>query len=348
MRSNHHVHLLIPNELRAQSAMSSQTDNKAIIANCLEDATFSELPNQEHGKVRDSYSLSNGLRVMISSDRQSAFDQVLAAVPFKGQVLNQVAQFWFEQTADICPNHILNVPDPNVVIGKNLEMLPIEMVVRDYMTGSTETSIWPMYERGERTLYGHAFPEGLSKNQKLPGTIITPTTKAAQGEHDAPITADQILAQNVLTEAQWTEVSEKSLALFARGREIAAKNGLILVDTKYEFGLDKKGIITIADEIHTPDSSRFWIASSYAERLAQGKEPESLDKEFLRLWIAERCDPYKDPIPDIPAETIIEFSEKYIRLFEQVTGQTFIKPDLGVSVRDRIYANLAKALPNYF
>jgi len=328
--------------------MSSKTEITAIIENCLEDATFSELPNHEQGKVRDSYSLTDGRRVMISSDRQSAFDQVLAAVPYKGQVLNQVAQFWFEQTADICPNHILEVPDPNVVIAKNLEMLPIEMVVRDYMTGSTETSIWPMYERGERVLYGHVFHEGLSKNQKLPATIITPTTKAAQGEHDAPITADQILTQNLLSEAHWNEVSKKSLALFSRGREIAAQNGLILVDTKYEFGLDENGVVTIADEIHTPDSSRYWIASSYADRLAQVKEPESLDKEFLRLWIAERCDPYKDAIPNIPNETIIEFSEKYIRLYEQVTGQAFIKPGLNISARDRIQRNLVKALPTYF
>jgi phosphoribosylaminoimidazole-succinocarboxamide synthase len=328
--------------------MSSKTEITAIIENCLEDATFSELPNHEQGKVRDSYSLTDGRRVMISSDRQSAFDQVLAAVPYKGQVLNQVAQFWFEQTADICPNHILEVPDPNVVIAKNLEMLPIEMVVRDYMTGSTETSIWPMYERGERVLYGHVFPEGLSKNQKLPATIITPTTKAAQGEHDAPITADQILTQNLLSEAHWNEVSKKSLALFSRGREIAAQNGLILVDTKYEFGLDENGVVTIADEIHTPDSSRYWIESSYADRLAQVKEPESLDKEFLRLWIAERCDPYKDAIPNIPNETIIEFSEKYIRLYEQVTGQAFIKPGLNISARDRIQRNLVKALPTYF
>ena len=328
--------------------MSSKTEITAIIENCLEDATFSELPNHEQGKVRDSYSLTDGRRVMISSDRQSAFDQVLAAVPYKGQVLNQVAQFWFEQTADICPNHILEGPDPNVVIAKNLEMLPIEMVVRDYMTGSTETSIWPMYERGERVLYGHVFPEGLSKNQKLPATIITPTTKAAQGEHDAPITADQILTQNLLSEAHWNEVSKKSLALFSRGREIAAQNGLILVDTKYEFGLDENGVVTIADEIHTPDSSRYWIESSYADRLAQVKEPESLDKEFLRLWIAERCDPYKDAIPNIPNETIIEFSEKYIRLYEQVTGQAFIKPGLNISARDRIQRNLVKALPTYF
>ncbi len=324
------------------------TDTQTLIANCLTDATFSELPNHEQGKVRDSYDLPDGRRVMIATDRQSAFDVILAAVPFKGQVLNQTAKFWFDQTADICPNHLLDVPDPNVVIAKKLDMLPIEMIVRDYMTGSTDTSIWPMYARGERNLYGHDFQEGLVKNQKLPGTIITPTTKAAQGEHDAPITAAEIVSTNLLTQAQWDEVAEKSLALFSKGREISANNGLILVDTKYEFGLDENGVVTIADEIHTPDSSRFWISETYEQRLSDGKEPESLDKEFLRLWVNARCDPYKDAIPEIPADTLMEFSGKYVQLFEQVTGTSFEVPLAGQSARARIQENLAKALPEYF
>lgn len=324
------------------------TDTNTILANCLTDASFDQLPNHEQGKVRDSYDLPDGRRVMIASDRQSAFDVILAAVPFKGQVLNQTAKFWFDVTEDICPNHLLDVPDPNVVIAKNLDMLPIEMIVRDYMTGSTETSIWPMYARGERNLYGHDFPDGLVKNQKLPGTIITPTTKAAQGDHDAPITAEEIVSTGLLTQAQWDEVAEKSLALFAKGREISAKNGLILVDTKYEFGLDENGVVTIADEIHTPDSSRFWIADSYEARLAEGKEPVSLDKEFLRLWVNERCDPYKDPIPEIPADTLMEFSGKYVRLYEQVTGKKFDTPAIDQPVRDRILKNLTAALPEYF
>ena len=324
------------------------TDIQTILSNCLTDATFSELPNHENGKVRESYDLPDGRRIMIATDRQSAFDVILAAVPYKGQVLNQTAKFWFDQTQDICPNHLLDVPDPNVVIAKKLDMLPIEMIVRDYMTGSTETSIWPMYERGERMLYGHEFPDGLVKNQKLPATIITPTTKAAQGDHDAPITAVEIVEQGLLTQAQWDEVAEKSLALFAKGREISASNGLILVDTKYEFGVDTDGTITIADEIHTPDSSRFWISDSYEDRLSQGKEPASLDKEFLRLWVNGRCDPYKDPIPEIPPETLMEFSAKYVQLFEQVTGQTFDVPSAEQSVYDRIRTNLAKALPAYF
>jgi phosphoribosylaminoimidazole-succinocarboxamide synthase len=315
---------------------------------CLAEAQIHELPKFEQGKVRESYSLPDGRRVMVATDRQSAFDQVLASVPYKGQVLNQTAQFWFNKTEDICPNHVVNYPDPNVIIAKDLEMLPVEMVVRDYITGSTETSIWPMYERGERTLYGINFPEGLKKNQKLPGTILTPTTKAAQGDHDAPITPAEIVAQELLDQAHWDELARISLAIFARGREIAAENGLILVDTKYEFGLDENGTITLADEVHTPDSSRYWLQSSYEERLAEGKEPESLDKEFLRLWIAGECDPYKDPIPEIPEDTIIEFSGKYIALYEQVTGLKFVYPDNSQPVGERVRANLAAALPEFF
>ena len=315
---------------------------------CLAEAQFHELPKFEQGKVRESYSLPDGRRVMVATDRQSAFDQVLASVPYKGQVLNQTAQFWFNKTEDICPNHVVNYPDPNVIIAKDLEMLPVEMVVRDYITGSTETSIWPMYERGERTLYGINFPEGLKKNQKLPETILTPTTKAVQGDHDAPIPPAEIVAQGLLDQEHWDELARISLAIFARGREIAAENGLILVDTKYEFGLDENGTITLADEVHTPDSSRYWLKSSYEERLAEGKEPESLDKEFLRLWIAGECDPYKDPIPEIPEDTIIEFSGKYIALYEQVTGLKFVYPDNSQPVGERVRANLAAALPEFF
>ncbi|MDP7424417.1 MAG: phosphoribosylaminoimidazolesuccinocarboxamide synthase [Rhodospirillales bacterium] len=325
----------------------SDTDQQ-LIDNCLTDAEFPELPDFYRGKVRDAYGLPDGRRLLISTDRQSAFDQVLAAVPFKGQVLTQTARYWFDKTADICPNHVISYPDPNAALVKHLNMLPIEMVVRDYLTGSTETSIWPMYERGERLLYGHEFPDGLIKNQKLPETIITPTTKAAQGDHDAPITEAEILKTQLVKTEQWHELAEKSLALFARGREMAVKNNLILVDTKYEFGVDENGIIVVADEIHTPDSSRYWLADSYPARFASGENPESLDKEFLRLWIAAKCDPYKDPIPEIPAATLIEFSEKYIKLFERVTGQAFEKPDLSISVRDRIRNAISEELPEFF
>ncbi len=329
--------------------MGNENDVRKVIEFCLTDAEFKELPNFYHGKVREAYGLPDGRRILIATDRQSAFDKVLAAVPFKGQVLNQTARFWFDQTADICPNHVISYPDPNVAIVKHLNMMPIEMVVRDYLTGSTDTSIWPMYERGERVLYGHKFPDGLKKSQKLPETIITPTTKAEAGFHDAPITAREIVDQKILTQAQWDEVSKLALAVFARGREIAAKNGLILVDTKYEFGFDpSSGKITLADEIHTPDSSRYWIADTYKAKFEAGANPDSLDKEFLRLWINARCDPYKDPIPEIPAETLIEFSEKYIRLYEQVTGTKFQRASLDTPLRERIKAALKKELPQYF
>lgn len=319
-----------------------------LLSLCLTDAHFPELPNFYRGKVRDTYDLPDGRRVMIATDRQSAFDVVLAAVPYKGQVLNQTARFWFEKTADIVPNHVIGYPDPNVIVAKKLTMLPVEMVVRDYLTGSTETSIWPMYKAGKRTMYGLDFPDGLVKNDKLPATILTPTTKADQGSHDAPITPAEIVAKGLLSQDRWDEVARLSLALFARGRDIAAANGLILVDTKYEFGVDDAGRVHIADEIHTPDSSRYWKVSTYGERMAQGKDPDSLDKEFLRLWIAARCDPYKDPIPAIPAETLLDFSARYITLYETVTGKAFERPAPGVAVRERVRANLARTFPDYF
>lgn len=318
------------------------------LENCVTKAEFPQLPGFRRGKVRDAYDLPDGRTVMITTDRQSAFDQVLAAVPYKGQVLTQTARFWFEATSDICPNHVLKFPDPNVMLVKRLNMLPVEMVVRDYMTGSTETSIWPMYDKGARTMYGVDFADGLTKNAKLRGTILTPTTKAAQGEHDAPTTAGEIVATGLLPQAMWDELARLSLALFARGREIAAKNGLILVDTKYEFGTAENGRVVLADEVHTPDSSRFWLAESYPARRAAGQEPESLDKEFLRLWIAERCDPYKDPIPEIPDDVLLEFSGKYVRLYERVTGRTFEYPAADPPPEARIEAALRAALPEFF
>ena len=315
------------------------------IGDALTDAHFPDLPGYSRGKVRDSYDLADGRRIMIATDRQSAFDQVLAAVPFKGQVLTETARFWFQETRDIIANHVIADPDPNVVVVRRLDMLPVEVVVRDYLTGSTSTSIWPMYETGARDLYGIRFPDGLTKNQKLPETILTPTTKAAHGDHDAPITPAEIVDQGLLTAAQWDEVSAMALALFARGREVAARNGLILVDTKYEFGLDEAGRLTLADEIHTPDSSRYWQAGSYPDRFATGAEPESLDKDFLRLWIRERCDPYAEPIPEIPEETIVDFGARYVALFETVTGGAFVPPPTDRPVRERIRAALRSIVP---
>lgn len=315
---------------------------RAAIPHVLTEAWFPELPQYYRGKVRENYDLPDGRRILISTDRQSAFDQVLAAVPFKGQLLTQTARFWFEATADICANHVLDYPDPNVVIGRRLTMLPIEMVVRDYLTGSTDTAIWPMYRDGQRTVYGIPLPDGLRKNDKLPETILTPTTKALAGGHDAPITAADIVDGGLLSQTQWDEIAQLSLALFERGRKIAAQRGLILVDTKFEFGLDEHGKITLADEILTPDSSRYWQQASYPARMSGGQEPESLDKEFLRLWIAARCDPYTQPIPAIPDDTLVEFGEKYVSLFEAITGQSFTAPPTDEPIKQRIRRNLAR------
>ena len=308
----------------------------------LDDATLAELPNHYRGKVRDNYDLPDGRRIIIATDRLSAFDLNIAAIPFKGQVLTQIARFWFDQTAELCPNHVIEYPDPNVLVCRRLDILPVEVVVRDYLAGTTATSIWSMYKSGRREIYGIRFPDGLRENEKLPQTIITPTTKARDGEHDAPITTEEILAQGLLTEAQWQEVSERAFALFARGRDIAARRGLILVDTKYEFGLDPAGRILLGDEIHTPDSSRYWFAETYPRRFAGGEPPDSFDKDFLRRWVAARCDPYRDPIPPIPREVIGETARIYIEAFETITGESFAPAQPGVPVLDRIRANLRR------
>jgi phosphoribosylaminoimidazole-succinocarboxamide synthase len=306
----------------------------------LDDATIPELPNHYRGKVRDNYDLPDGRRIIIATDRLSAFDRAIAAIPFKGEVLTQIARFWFDRTADLCPNHVIGYPDPNVLVCRRLDILPVEVVVRDYLAGTTATSVWSMYKAGRRDIYGVRFPDGLSENQKLPQTIITPTTKARDGEHDEPVTPAEILERGLLTEGQWREVSEKALTLFAAGRDIAAERGLILVDTKYEFGLDRDGAVVLADEIHTPDSSRYWFAASYPERLATGEPPESFDKDFLRRWVAARVDPYRDPIPPIPREVIAQTARVYITAFETITGERFPLPEPGGPVLARIRTNL--------
>ena len=313
----------------------------------LDHARIPELPNPYYGKVRDCYDLPatpehpGGSRILISSDRISAFDRILAAIPYKGQVLTQTARFWFDATADIAANHVISYPDPNVVIGKRVTILPVEIVVRGYLAGTTSTSVLTQYRKGARAMYGHTLPDGLRDNQVLPHAIITPTSKAFDGGHDEPLTPADILAQGLLTAAQWDEVSAKSLALFARGQKMAAERGLILVDTKYEFGVDHTGSILLADEIHTPDSSRYWIASGYEQAFATGTRPPSFDKDVIRSWVAARCDPYTDPIPDIPPDMIAATSRVYVQAYEAITGQTFV-PDLsGETPLARIRANLA-------
>jgi phosphoribosylaminoimidazole-succinocarboxamide synthase len=308
----------------------------------LSDAFIPELPNHYSGKVRENYDLSDGRRIIIATDRLSAFDRILCAVPYKGQVLTQTAKYWFEATRDICPNHVLEYPDPNVVIGKRLDILPVEMVVRGYLAGTTGTSILTLYKAGEREMYGHRFPDGLRDNQKLPKAIITPTSKAFDGGHDEPLTEQQIVGQGLLSQEQWDTVARYSLALFARGQALAAQHGLILVDTKYEFGTDETGRIVLADEIHTPDSSRYWIAGTYDDRFAAGQRPDSFDKDFVRSWVTARCDPYKDPIPEIPAELIEQTSRVYIKAFETITGQTFVPDPAGAPPLDRVRWNLER------
>jgi phosphoribosylaminoimidazole-succinocarboxamide synthase len=295
------------------------------IPHCLT-ATNLPLQGKYPGKVRDTYDLGDGRLLLVTTDRQSGFDRLLGAIPYKGQVLNRTSLYWFERTRGIVGNHVMMSPHANALIARKCTVLPIEFVVRGYMTGSTDTSIWTQYQKGVRSYCGHTIPEGMKKNEPLPKNIVTPTTK--EKEHDRPITGEEIVAEGWMTAQQWEFTSVKALELFTFGQKIAAERGLILADTKYEFGVASDGEVLLIDEIHTPDSSRYWLADSYAERLAAGQEPNMIDKEFFRLWFRERCDPYKDAVLPIPPDDLIaELAARYIQLFEKITGTTF-EPDL--------------------
>lgn len=278
---------------------------------------------RERGKVRDLFLLPDDRRIIVTTDRLSAFDRVLTAIPFKGQVLNQLSAFWFERTADLLPNHIVDVPDPNVSLVHDCTMLPVEVVVRGYITGVTKTALWYRYSLGERHIYGYDFPDGMKKNDPLPEPIITPTTKGRAGEHDERITCAEVIERGLLDEETWEQIQAAALAVFNRGQEIARQGGLILVDTKYEFGRAPDGTLMIIDEVHTPDSSRFWVAESYEERIANGLEPENFDKEFLRLWYAERGYRGDGEPPAVTEELIAQVSQRYIACYERLTGQSF-------------------------
>jgi phosphoribosylaminoimidazole-succinocarboxamide synthase len=309
--------------------------------NCLDDTDFIGLPNRKKGKVRDTYDLGEKM-VLITTDRQSAFDRILASIPFKGQVLNQVSAFWFEQTRDIVPNHVIEIPDPNVTVAKKCSILPIEFVVRGHLTGSTDTSAWTQYAKGIRNICGNILPDGMKKNQPFKNPILTPTTKSDL--HDESISAKEILDRNIMDKTTWEKCEEIAFKLFNRGVKIAAEHGLILVDTKYELGIDKAGSITLIDEIHTPDSSRYWLKESYERRLANGQEPENIDKEFLRLWFRDHCDPYNDKVlPQPPKELIVELSSRYIKLYEMITGKQFAI-DGSMPIKDRLVQNLRGVL----
>jgi phosphoribosylaminoimidazole-succinocarboxamide synthase len=275
------------------------------------------------GKVRDLFSLPNRRWLIVTTDRLSAFDVILTAVPFKGQVLNQLSGFWFKETADIIPSHTIDLPDPNTSLVHWCEALPVEVVVRGYITGVTKTALWYRYSLGERSIYGYDFPEGMRKNEPLSEPIITPTTKGREGEHDERITCAEVVERGLLDRETWEQVQTAALAIFKRGQEIARQGGLILVDTKYEFGRAPDGTVMIIDEVHTPDSSRFWIADSYEERFVAGEEPENFDKEFLRLWYADRGYRGDGEPPEPTNDLIAQVSQRYIALYEKLTSQTF-------------------------
>ena len=281
------------------------------------------LPGKQSGKVRDWYPYAAGQRLLVTTDRLSAFDRVLASVPYKGQVLNQLSAWWFENTRDIVANHVLSLPDPNALIAQEVQPYPVEVIVRGYITGVTSTALWYRYSLGEREIYGYKFPDGLTKNQLLPQAIITPTTKGGPTGHDERLTCAEVTERGLLAPATWDAIQTAALALFARGQQTALANGLILVDTKYEFGQAPDGTIMLIDEVHTPDSSRFWKASSYAECFAAGEEPENFDKEFVRIAYTEKGYRGDGAAPTMPAELWVAASQRYIQIFEMLTGLPF-------------------------
>ncbi|PIR48166.1 phosphoribosylaminoimidazolesuccinocarboxamide synthase [Candidatus Peregrinibacteria bacterium CG10_big_fil_rev_8_21_14_0_10_55_24] len=312
---------------------------RPFLTTALDHTDFSFLGEKYTGKVRDVYlQPQHKRRILIATDRQSAFDINWCTIPLKGQVLSQLSAWWFTQVKDIMPTHVLAVPDPNVTVGKDLEILKVEIVVRAYLTGSTKTSAWVNYANGVRDFCGNSLPEGMVKNQPFAAPIVTPTTK---GEDDELIDPQGIIAKGLATAEQWEQIVEKAFALFARGQKIAAKRGLILVDTKYEMGFDADGMLTIADEVHTPDSSRYWVQESYQERFDRGEEPESLDKEFFRLWMRAQGFEYgdKNTWPVITDEVRLMLAVKYIDLFERMTGSPFTFPT-DPRVIERIERNL--------
>lgn len=303
----------------------------------LERTDFRGLGRRIEGKVRDSY-VQDGRRILVATDRVSAFDVVLGTIPLKGQLLNQLAAFWFERTSALAPNHLISVPDPCVSIVKECRLLPVEFVVRGYLTGSTSTSIWVRYDAGDRLYCGHRLPDGLRKHQKLPQPLLTPTTKAEHGQHDELTSKDELVARGPISAELYERAEALTAALFRAGSEWAASRGLILVDTKYELGLDERGELVVVDEIHTPDSSRYWYRDTYEQAMAQGRDPQALDKEYLRRWLVEQGYRGEGAPPAIPDEVRCEAARRYIEAFERVTGASFV-PNLEPPI-ERIRAHL--------
>lgn len=283
------------------------------------------LPDRRDGKVRVSYALGDDRRLFVTTDRLSAFDRVLAGVPYKGQVLNQLAAWWFEQTADVVANHVIDVPDPNLLVARSAATLPVEVVVRGYITGVTSTSLWKPYAAGARTIYGYHFPDGLRKNSALPEPLVTPTTKPPAGSdvHDQPLTWAEVVERGLVAAPQWEHITSIALELFRRGQEVATSAGLILVDTKYEFGMTDDGELLLIDELHTPDSSRYWVADTYEQRLAAGDEPESLDKEVVRRAFVDAGFSGDGDPPTLPDDVWAATSARYVDAYERLTRLTF-------------------------
>ncbi|HTZ02867.1 MAG TPA: phosphoribosylaminoimidazolesuccinocarboxamide synthase [Xanthobacteraceae bacterium] len=310
--------------------------SEILASNILRRTDFDFLGPKVAGKVRDIYDQGDRL-VLITTDRHSSFDRIIAHVPWKGQVLNEISAYWFEATKDIVPNHVLAVPDPNVTVARKCTMVPVEAVVRGYLTGVTDTAIWTRYGKSEREFGGVRLADGMRKNQRLPRPIFDPTTKEAA--HDRTLSPQQMIAEGFVSKELFARIEATALKLFARGQELAARRGLLLVDTKYEFGTDAGGGLVLIDEIHTPDSSRYWQLDSYDRRFAAGEEPDYFDKEFLRLWFREHCDPYADKtLPEAPAELVAELSRRYVQMYEQVTGAKFAPG--ATPILERIERNL--------
>jgi phosphoribosylaminoimidazole-succinocarboxamide synthase len=316
--------------------MISEDVIRAQLENILDGTDFLQLGKAHKGKVRDSYS-TNGRRILITTDRVSAFDCIIGTVPFKGQVLNQMAGFWFETTRDIAPNHIIDIPDPNVLIAAECEPLPLEFVVRGYITGVTKTSAWMNYEQGVRNFCGNLLPDGLKKDQKLEQPILTPTTK--HEKHDRNISRDEAITEGLIDAETFDAAADICFKLFARGQEHAAGQGLILVDTKYEIGM-LDGALTVIDEIHTPDSSRYWFADTYDELFEKGENQRKIDKEYIREWLAAQGFRGDGKPPALTDEVRVEAARRYIQAYEHVTGLEF-KPVEGPILK-RVEESLLK------
>ena len=299
------------------------------------------LGDRRDGKVRVSYAYGEGRRLFVTTDRLSAFDRVIAGVPYKGQVLNQLSAWWFERTGDVVANHVVDLPDPNLLVARAAQPLPVEVVVRGYITGVTSTSLWRQYADGARTIYGYHFSDRLRKNTELPSAIVTPTTKAEHGGHDEPLSPSDVTRKGLVATDLWRTVESAALELFARGQEIARQSGLILADTKYEFGTTPAGELLLIDEVHTPDSSRYWVADTYEQRLSADEEPESLDKEVVRRALIGAGYDGNGAPPELAPEVWEATSRRYIDAYERLTGLTF-QPG-SYPVEDRIREVLGHA-----